>query len=99
MQVTDNINVIYCLFKRALQFSAVNNNHEIYEIKHKKIFTKGSSFIWLYVQFLFSYVFGKELFFNELVHSDRFLVIQTHSLWKNLKNIDITLKKKFKEYD
>lgn len=32
MQVTDNINVIYCLFKRALQFSAINNL-EAHEVK------------------------------------------------------------------
>lgn len=32
MQVTHNINVIYCLFKRALQFSAINNL-EAHEVK------------------------------------------------------------------
>lgn len=35
MQATDNIIVIYCLFKRALQFSAINNL-EAHEIKTSK---------------------------------------------------------------
>lgn len=48
MQVADNIIVIYCLFKRALQFREINN-HEAHEIKiSKSIFM----LIYLYFQFV-----------------------------------------------